>query len=67
MTLIRGILHFKTFKSFLCITGVCTLNVSTNTGHLQVSLKLLMKLLCLRPYVQLFVYAPVYAPICPVS
>jgi hypothetical protein len=37
-------LVFKTFKSLelqklFYITGVCTLHVSTNTGHLQMSLK----------------------------
>jgi hypothetical protein len=47
-------LLFKTFKrlkrqNFFSITGVCTLLVSTNVGHLQMSLKLLMKQLYFRP------------------
>jgi hypothetical protein len=48
------------------ITAVCTLHVPRNIGHLQVSLKLLMKLLCFRPYVQILGYVLVCAPMCPV-
>jgi hypothetical protein len=47
-------LHFKTFKSFkrqyvLYVRRICTLHVSTNISHLQMSIKLLIKLLCFRP------------------
>jgi hypothetical protein len=36
------------------INGVCTLHVLTNIGHLQMSLKLLVTLLCSRPRISIF-------------
>jgi hypothetical protein len=48
---LRNLYNFKPCNLFY-IAGVCTLHVSTNTGHLLMRLKLLVRLLCSCPQVQ---------------
>jgi hypothetical protein len=54
---------FQSFKRWNLF--YITLHVLNNIGHLHVSLKLLMKLLCFHPWVQFMGYILICVPMCP--